>query len=257
MHSKKSKKNIFEFVFTFFLLWYIIILRLLDKIIFCDKTGEFMKEIKDEEKLFSQILALISTHFGNDCEVVLHDLTRDYNHTIVDIRNGHVTNRKIDDCGSNLGLEILRGNVVDGDRFNYVTHTADGRILRSSSIYITDDNNKVIGSLCINSDITETVHFEGYLKQYNQYNIGQEEVFVHDVNDVLEFLIKQGQIKVGKSADQMTKREKLEFLGYLDSKGALLITKSGDRICELLNISKFTLYNYLETVRSKKVQSVH
>lgn len=27
--------------------------------------------------------------------VVLHDLEKDYEHTIVDIRNGHITNRKV------------------------------------------------------------------------------------------------------------------------------------------------------------------
>ena len=78
-----------------------------------------MKSIQDELPLLQQILTLISNHFGAKCEVVLHDLTKDYNSTIVDIRNGELTNRKIGGCGSNLGLEVLRGSVVDGDRYNY------------------------------------------------------------------------------------------------------------------------------------------
>jgi predicted transcriptional regulator YheO len=184
---------------------------------------------------------------------VLHDLTDGYDHTIVDIVNGHITNREIGDCGSNLGLEILRGTVHDGDRFNYITHTPAGRILRSSSIYIKDDGGKVIGSICINLDITETVQFEGFLKNFNRYEIDehgiendQEEVFVKDVNDLLDHLIRQGQAVIGKPIKQMDKEEKIAFVGFLDKKGAFLITKSGDKICELLNISKFTLYNYLE-----------
>ena len=49
----------------------------------------------------------------------------------------------------------------------------------------------------------------------------------------------------------MTKAEKLEVVRFLDRRGAFLITKSGDRVCEFLNISKFTLYNYLDAVRSE------
>ena len=44
-----------------------------------------MKSIQDELPLLQQILTLISSHFGAKCEVVLHDLTKDYNSTIVDI----------------------------------------------------------------------------------------------------------------------------------------------------------------------------
>jgi len=212
-----------------------------------------MESINDEFDLFEQILTLISSHFGAKCEVVLHDLTNDYNKTIVEIKNGHVTNRTIGGCGSNLGLEVLRGTVVDGDRFNYVTTLKDGRILRSSSIYIKDKKGSVIGSICINFDITETLQFEGYLKQFNHFETTQEEeVFVSDVNKLLSHLIQLGQEIIGKSPSEMNKNERIEFLRYLDEKGAFLITKSSEQICDLLGISKFTFYNYLEASRDTK-----
>ena len=49
----------------------------------------------------------------------------------------------------------------------------------------------------------------------------------------------------------MGREEKMKFLKYLDSKGAFLISKSSEKVCEFLGISKYTLYNYLETVRSE------
>ncbi len=212
-----------------------------------------MNTVKEESELFQQILSLISNQFGNKCEVVLHDLTNDYNSTIIDIRNGHITNRTVGGCGSNLGLEVLRGSVIDGDRYNYVTTTQDGRILRSSSIYIKNDEGKVIGSICINLDITETVQFEGYLRQFNRFETTQEEeVFASDVSTLLQHLIQQGQELLGKPASEMNKTERIEFIRFLDEKGAFLITKSSEQICELLGISKFTFYNSLETVRNEK-----
>lgn len=210
-----------------------------------------MKRIEDEMELLQQIMRLIANQFGSNCEVVLHDLTKDYAHTIVDIINGHVTNRKVGDCGSNLGLEVLRGTVKSGDRFNYVTNTRDGKILKSSSIYLKDSEGQVIGSLCVNYDITQTVQMEGFLKQFNQYEVHPEEVFSSDISTLLDYLIEQATLLVGKKPNEMSKNERMQFLAYLDDKGAFLITHSSEKICKLLGISKYTFYSYLDSVRSQ------
>ena len=42
-----------------------------------------------------QILDLLEAHFGSSVEFVVHDLTLNYEHTIVDIRNGEITGRQI------------------------------------------------------------------------------------------------------------------------------------------------------------------
>ena len=111
----------------------------------------------------------------------------------------------------------------------------------------------MIGSICINLDITETVQFEGYLRQFNRFETTQEEeVFASDVSTLLQHLIQQGQELLGKPASEMNKTERIEFIRILDEKGAFLITKSSEQICELLGISKFTFYNSLETVRNEK-----
>ena len=115
-----------------------------------------------DEATLNKILTLIELQFGSKCEVVLHDLTKPYDHTIVDIRNGYITGRKVGDCGSNLGLEVMRGTVKNGDRYNYITHTRDGKILRSSSIYFYDENGTATAALCLNLDITETIKFESF-----------------------------------------------------------------------------------------------
>ncbi len=47
----------------------------------------------------------------------------------------------------------------------------------------------------------------------------------------------------------MNKESKMKLLKFLDEKGVFLIKKSGERLCELLSISKFTLYNYLDEIR--------
>ncbi len=66
-----------------------------------------MGYVTDNLNLLSDIAKCIAMQFGENCEVVLHDLTLPYNKTIVAIWNGHVTGRKIGDGGTNAGLEIL------------------------------------------------------------------------------------------------------------------------------------------------------
>lgn len=233
-----------------------------------------MKTIYDEWDMWQRILSMLENQFGNHCEFILHDLTKDYSQTVVDIRNGHITGRNIGDCGSNLGLEVLRGTVKDGDRYNYVVYTRDGKILRSSTMFIKDEEGNVIGCLCINMDITETVKLEEFLKKYNSYEIVEEapdppaspqptpspitaaqasdqEIFANNITEVLQFLIAQADKIAGKPVTELSREEKIEFVRFLDQKGAFLVTKSSEKVCEHLKISRFTLYNYLDLIRKE------
>ena len=73
-------------------------------------------------------------------------------------------------------------------------------------------------------------------------------------NNLLDYLLQQAQALTGKDPKDLNKEERLAYLSYLDKKGALQITKSGGRICEILGISKFTLYNDLEIIRAQNAK---
>ena len=84
----------------------------------------------------------IARHFGKDCEVCIHDIgTKDLDHTIVFIVNGHVTGRSVGDGASKVVLETLealeKGECIV-DHLGYRIQTQDGRILKSSTILLLD-----------------------------------------------------------------------------------------------------------------------
>src|SRR5699024_10013261 len=115
-----------------------------------------MEHIDEAFEVFNSLIKGIAIHFGNQCETVLLDLTNyeEYGSgLIVAIENGHVTGRKIGDTGTNIGLEVLRG-YDNEDKYNYMTQTKDGRILRSTTMYIRNSKKVPIGCICINFDIT-------------------------------------------------------------------------------------------------------
>jgi predicted transcriptional regulator YheO len=204
--------------------------------------------------------------FGPNVEVVLHDLKdQPYDSTIIAIDNGHVTGRNVGDCGTNLGLEVLRGNAVEEstghpteDRYNYATQTNSGRVLRSSSVYIHNDSGAVIGALCINFDISDLMvaeHSIGLICQnpfHADSNVDKEvrEVFVRNVSDLLDSLIQEVQQMINKPVSFMTKEDKLRALKHLDERGAFLIKKSGDKVAKYFDISKYTMYGCLESIRA-------
>lgn len=207
--------------------------------------------------MFQSLMKGLTAIFGTNCEVVLHDLTEGYESTVVMIENGHVTGRRVGDCGSNLGLEVLRGTVADGDKYGYFTNTRDGRVLRSSSIYIRNDDGKVVGCLCVNFDVSNLMVADKTIRSLisNGDGVKEEEFFVNDVNQLLDALLQKAREEVGKPVSYMSREEKVKVVRFLDQKGAFLITKAGNRICQFLDISKFTLYSYLDEVHSESQSS--
>ncbi|MGI6191789.1 MAG: helix-turn-helix domain-containing protein, partial [Eubacterium sp.] len=69
------------------------------------------------------------------------------------------------------------------------------------------------------------------------------------IQDVMESLISEGIRKIGMPPDQMNRDAKIEFIRFLNERGVFKIQKSGQEVCSLLNISKFTLYNYMEEAK--------
>ena len=199
-------------------------------------------------ELLEQIAKAIAAQFGSNCEVVLHELSgKSAYSSIVAIENGHVTGRKVGDGPSHVVLEQL-GHEDDNaeDQLGYLTRTKDGKILKSSSVYIRDETGKILG---INYDISMMQLFENSLHDFisaDQQASREPERITLNVADLLDDLIRQADELVGKPVALMTKDDKVKAIRYLSNSGALLITKSGDKIANHFGISKYTLYSYID-----------
>ena len=200
----------------------------------------------------------IARHFGNDCEVCIHDLqANDLEHTICYIINGHVSGRKIGDGASKIVLETLealkKGDNVS-DHLGYRTHTSDGRILKSSTIFLKDESGKYRFILGINHDMTDFINAQSALSNIvENIETSSEDIYGQiplSVNDLLDNLIEQSVKLVGKTPALMTKDEKVKAIKFLQDAGAFLITRSGDKISQFFGISKFTLYSYIDQAKS-------
>lgn len=198
-----------------------------------------------------QIGKAITTQFGEDCEVVIHKVdSNDAEHSIIYIENGHVTARHIGDGPSQVVLETLKKDPAElENRFNYLTRTHDGRVLKSSTIYFKDEAGNIDGIFSINFDTSSIFAAENALHKLTATSEDEtttDNNFIpKNVNQLLDELILESVRIVGKPVALMTKEDKVKSIQYLNKKGAFLITKSGDKVAKFFNISKYTLYNYI------------
>ena len=211
-----------------------------------------MPEASTLQFLF-QLAKGIAGQFGPNCEVVVHDLaSNDPERSIVAIENGHVTGRKVGDGPSHAVLEALRsGGERIEDHLCYLTRTRDGKILKSTTIYIRDDDGVPIGIFGINYDITIMLAMENQLKQFTatEPETKEPEAISRNGSDLLDELIQQSVKLVGKPVALMNKEDKVKAIQFLNETGAFLITKSGDKVCKFFGISKYTLYSYIDEAK--------
>lgn len=192
----------------------------------------------------------IAEQFGSNCEVVYHDLTKDYEHTIVAIANGHVTGRTIGGPGTSEGLKALKkAGEGDSTHNTYISHTKDGKTLRSTSMYIHDKKGNIIGSLCINYDITDFMYLQNSLTELTSTTKNSNECFANDISDVLDSMIADSINFVGKPITRMTRADKISAIRNLDEHGAFLVKRACERVCEQFCITKHSFYAYLEEIR--------
>lgn len=203
--------------------------------------------------MLRQIAHGIAVTFGSNCEVVIHDLSSgNLDSSIILIENGQVSNRKLGDSPSHIVLEALKSDPAQlNDKLAYLTKTRSGKILKSSTMFIRDTDGSVCAILSLNYDITALMAIESTISslistdETSKENQEPEDIPLN-VNDLLDELIAQSIRLVGKPVAMMTKEDKIKAIQFLNNSGAFLITKSGDKVSSQFDISKYTLYSYMD-----------
>ena len=204
-------------------------------------------------KKYIPLVDFLAEVFGDDAEVVLQDVS-DFNNSVISIRNNHISGRKLGAPATNLVLKVMNGNFTDK---NYVTNyrgvSAVGKVVRSSTYFIKDDKNVVVGMLCINIDIDKLVqlknHLDGILKlpeeifekTTERFSVSAEGLASDSIETILE--------ESGISPERMSQEEKIEVVYKLDKNGVFLVKGSICKVASVLNVSNATIYRYLSKIR--------
>lgn len=179
----------------------------------------------------------LAAMLGPGNEVLLHDLSR-LPDSIAAIA-GDLTRRTVGGPMTDLLLGLIRRGTTH-DLINYRTNSPDGRPIRSSTLFLRDTDGVAIGCLCVNTALPEAVSSD---------TPQREESFLPDVDSLQRFLVDRAIAKVGVRTGEMKKHHKAAVVRELDEAGFFLIRDSVDHVAAQLDVTRYTIYNYLNEVR--------
>lgn len=194
----------------------------------------------------------LAAAIGDDVEVVLHDLRRPQA-SLVAIA-GDVTGRKVGAPATDLVLRVMRQRPDDEDLINYFTQTPEGKPLRSSTMFIRDEEGTIVGCLCINWDLTKWLvarHvIDGHCRTH-PFDESVAETFASDVEEMLSSTVEEAVEQEGVPVVLMKKADKLRTVRALDEQGIFLIKGAVEFVADALEVSRYTIYKYLDEVREE------
>lgn len=121
-------------------------------------------EIKSFLKPYIAVADMIANTFGEDCEVVVHDLEYP-EHSVVYVANNKVTGREIGQSFYTLVNKVMLSEELKDDHAdNYYFTAANGKLIRSSTLMIRDEGGEVAGAICINLDTSRITQQMEYLR---------------------------------------------------------------------------------------------
>jgi len=200
---------------------------------------------------------------GPNCEVVLHDLT-DPENAIIAIANGHVSGRKIGGPTTDLVLKVMKEGLEGRKTFiaNYNARIKNNGICRSSSFFIRDESNKIVGVLCVNVDISKFVEAQRLLDSLisceAQPGISAKstadvvDVFedLHSsIEDVLTAIIDNVLNKYEVTPDRLSLDEKIDVVKRLNENGLFLLKGGLNELARRMQVSEPTIYRYLTKIK--------
>lgn len=215
-------------------------------------------------KQYSLLVDFLAASLGPDYEVVLHDLGDSAN-SIVAIANGRVSGRTLGAPLTTKALEMMAARSYENEDFhiNYSSLSGDGRVLRSSSLFVKDPSGRPVALLCINFDdsryedvctrVLKLCHPDAFVERNSPKAVislpaedrEAAERFPNSLEAVTESVVSDVVARHGVPVDRLTQEEKLCIVEALDRKGVFLLKGAVSHVAAALKSSEASIYRYL------------
>ncbi|MVB10186.1 YheO-like PAS domain protein [Caprobacter fermentans] len=204
------------------------------------------KKIIETYKVFAKGLA---DYLGESCEVILHSL-EDLDHSVIEIIHGYHSGRSIGAPITDLALAFLENNQKNSDRhfLTYFSKSKTGQPLKSCTISIQGDKNRIIGLLCINYYLN-TPFFSVINSFLPQPGIETAKTFtenyVENSDDLIRASVEMAKEKVFNDSSITVANRNKEIINFLYEKGIFNLKDAVVKIAAILSISKNTVYMHI------------
>lgn len=211
------------------------------------------------------LIKFMAKVLGPNTEILLHGLG-DYGNSIIAIENGHISGRKAGGPVTDLVLNIIKNKRYETEDFvtNYTGRSKKGNLLKSSTLYLKNDQNELIGLICVNVDMSVFMELDQKLRAIINYDLEEdvfgdapsvqsadkvEENFGESLEDLTASSVESILSEFGIPPERMSPDEKIEVVRQLNEKGVFLLKGEVSRVARYLNVSEATLYRYLSKVK--------
>ena len=185
-------------------------------------------------------------------EIILYDFTADPPSILA--KEGGITGREPGTHATQYLLELVKEMEAENEtmRLNYEAATKSGKPLKSTTLLIKNEENKTEGVLSLNIDMSAVNVMEHFIKQLS----GVEKVNLQDempqnTQEFLSIMIRKGIETIKKPVCYFDKKDNLEVVRFLNEHHVFTIKGATDTLARELNVSRYTIYNYIEEVRNK------
>ena len=205
------------------------------------------------------LVEFIGEACGADFEVILHD-TENHEHSIIAIKNGHLSNRKIGGPMTDLAMRIVHEEEYRNKDFiaGYEGRLQNGKRFISSTFFIKEED-RLIGMLCINFDPSAVIALEGQIKRLMEsFNIlsGKKtdytEMLDNSLSTLSRSIIDETVASLSVQPSRLTAEEKTAVISALEDQGVFDAKGAVAQVAGKLGISEPTVYRYLKKVRGEK-----
>jgi len=169
---------------------------------------------------------------GEQCEVVVHDL-RNPEQTLIAI-SGNLTGRAVGAPVPDMEFLPLNLTTFQDDVIRQPARTPRGRELLSSTVWVRDTKDAIVGAICINMDFNDLRHARDLL---NRALTGIEAA---PEAEVLETFATSPQDFV-----------EIAIIGALEQAEVFRFSQSVEIVMEQLGISRASIYAYLKEIRGE------
>lgn len=203
---------------------------------------------------YKNMVLNLGSYLGEGYEIILHSL-EDLHRSVIQIVNGHHSGRKIGAPITDLALSLLDQiqNKNDCSAICYMNQSKKGVPLRSTTIPITGEGNRIIGLLCINfyTDIPLSSFIRDF--QFADCPSFQEskrtiETFADNTDELIDSTLNRVREQILNNAAISTQNKNKEIVIALYHKGIFNIKDSVVKVADLMGISKNTVYMHLRNI---------
>lgn len=215
----------------------------------------------DKQILHSHALMLdgFGNFFGSTHEVILHSL-ENLESSAIKVINGHFSNRKEGAPITDMALKMLSQVESEHDYAvkPYYNKNQKGVILKSSTIPVIGENDRIIGLICINMHLEMPLidYLQDLLPSGQQNDMSQELKNSEHFSDNIDELITTSLTKVKQAVESDPNVSHLnqnkEIVIRLYDQGIFNLKDSVIKIADRLGISKNTIYLHIRNHKKEE-----